>query len=243
MGMDVVIQPLEKLINALKEKRERVLQRYPTWQATDARVTVFAKYANTLSSAHLGLIFLHEQLSHRQWWMPPHFTAKTPLTDEDIKNKVVEFDRFLRVGCFQMQVSAIESSFRLYVRAIDPTACRNGHSEFEPLYRWLFKRLGLQHYEPLMQLLLSVRNTIHNDGVYFHRLGHNKTLVYKGTTYYFEVGKGINFATWPFHLYLGEELIQMLIEVVESKEVATLAAIYDPFTFAFPTLPVVNLLP
>jgi hypothetical protein len=113
MDMDVVvIRPLEKLINALKEERESVLQRHPTWKATDARVAVFAKYANTLSSAYLGLIFQHEQLSHRQWWMSPHFTAMKPLTDEDIKNKVVEFDRFLRVGCIQMQVSAIESSFR-----------------------------------------------------------------------------------------------------------------------------------
>ncbi len=239
----VVIKPFEKLINALKNERESVLQRHPTWKATDARVTVFAKYANTLSNVYLGLIFQHEQLSHRQWWMPPHFTAIAPLSDEDIKNKIVEFDRFLRVGCIQMQVSAIESSFRLYVRALDPTACKNGHSEFEPLYRWLFKRLDLQRYEPLMQLLLSVRNTIHNDGVYFHRLGHNKTLVYKGTTYSFEVGKGIDFATWPFHLYLAEEIIQMIIEVVESIAVASLAAINDPFTFAFPTPSVVDLLP
>ncbi len=81
-----------------------------------------------------------------------------------------------------------------------------------------------------MQLLLSVRNTIHNDGVYFHRLGHNKTLVYKGITYSFEVGKAIDFVTWPFHLYLAEELIHLIIEVVESKEVASLVAIDDPFT-------------
>lgn len=239
----IVIKPLEKLINALKKEHESTLQRHPTWEATDARVTVFAKYANTLSSAHLGLIFQHEQMSHRQWWRPPHFTAMKPLTDDDITNEIVEFDRFLRVGCIQMQVSAIESSFRLYVRALDPTACKNGHSEFEPLYRWLFRHLGPQQYEPLMQLLLSVRNTIHNDGVYFHRLGQNKTLVYKGTTYSFEVGKGINFATWPFLLYLAEELIRMIIEVVESKAVASLAAIDDPFAFSFPTPPTVNLHP
>ena len=72
-----------------------------------------------------------------------------------------------------------------------------------------------------------------------HRLGRNKTLVYKGTAYHFEVGKGIDFATWPFHLYLAEELVQMIIEVVESKEIASLVAINDPFT----TLPVVDLLP
>jgi len=89
MDIDVVvIQPLEKLINALKEERESVLQRHPTWKATDARVTVFAQYANTLSSVYLGLIFQHEQLSHRQWWMPPHFTAMKPLTDEDIKTRL-----------------------------------------------------------------------------------------------------------------------------------------------------------
>jgi len=230
MDMDVVlIQALEKLIQALKKEQESILQQHPTWKVTDARVTVFAKYANTLSSVYLGLIFQYEHLLHREWWVSSHFTGMQPLTDEDSANKVVEFDRFLRVGCVQMQVSVIESSFRLYVRAIDLTACRNGYGEFEPLYRWLFKRLGLERYEPLMQLLLSIRNTIHNDGVYFHRLGHNKTLVYKGTTYHFEVGKEINFFTWPFLLYLAEELIQMVDEVVESEVVAMLDAIDDPF--------------
>lgn len=236
MDIDVaVMKPLEQLIIALKNERERILQRHPTWKATDARVTIFTKYANTLSSVHLGLIFEHEHFSHRQWSMPPRFAEMTPMTGDDSINELVAFDRFLRVGCIQMQVSAIESSFRFYVRALDPTACKNGHSEFEPLYRWLFKRLDLQHYEPLMQLLLSVRNTIHNDGVYFHRLGHNKTLVYKGTTYSFEVGKGVNFVTWPFLLYLAEELIHMIIEVVESKTLATLVTIDDPFTFALLT--------
>jgi hypothetical protein len=240
MDMDtdvVVMKPLEKMITGLKKERERILQRHPTWKATDARVTIFTKYANTLSSVYLGLIFEREQLSHRQRWIPPRFNAKKPLTDKDGDDELVAFDRFLRVGCIQMQVSAIESSFRLYVRALDPTACKNGHSEFEPLYRWLLKRLDLQHYEPLMQLLLSVRNTIHNDGVYFHRLGHNKTLDYKGTTYAFEVGKEVNFVNWPFLLYLAKELIHMIFEVVESKALAALAAIDDPFTFALPTPP------
>ena len=236
MDIDVaVMKPLENLINALKNERERILQRHPRWKATDARVTIFSKYANTLSSVHLGLIFEHEHFSPRQWSMPPRFAAMTPLTGDDSTSELVAFDRFLRVGCIQMQVSAIESSFRLYVRGLDPTACKNGHSEFEPLYRWLFKRLDLHHYEPLMQLLLSVRNTIHNDGVYFHRLGHNKTLVYKGATYFFEVGKGVNFVTWPFLLYLAEELIHMISEVVEAKALATLAAIDDPFTFSLLT--------
>ncbi len=236
MDIDVaVMRPLEQLIITLKNEQERILQRHPTWKATDARVTIFTKYANTLSSVNLGLIFEHEHFSHRQSSMPPRFAAMTPLPGDDSNNELAAFDRFLRVGCIQMQVSAIESSFRLYVRALDPTACKNGHSEFEPLYRWLFKRLDLQHYDPLMQLLLNVRNTIHNDGVYFHRLGHNKTLVYRGTTYAFEVGKGVNFLTWPFLVYLAEELIHMIIEVVESKALATLAAIDDPFTFALLT--------
>lgn len=233
MDIDVaVMKPLEQLIIVLREEQVRITQKHPGWEATDARLTVFTKYANTLSSVHLGLIFEHEHFSHRQSWMPPRIAAMTPLTGDDSINELVAFDRFLRVGCIQMQVSAIESSFRLYVRALDPAACKSGHSEFEPLYRWLFKRLDLQHYEPLMQLLLSVRNTIHNDGVYFHRLGHNKTLDYKGTTYSFEVGKGVNFVTWPFLLYLAEELIHMIIEVVESKALAALSDIDDPFTFA-----------
>jgi hypothetical protein len=233
MDIDVaVMKPLEHLITELREERARIMQKHPRWKATDARVTVFTKYANTLSSVHLGLIFEHEHFSHRQRSKHPRLAALPSLNDDDSNNQLIAFDRFLLVGCIQMQVSAIESSFRFYVRALDQTACKNGHSEFEPLYRWLFKRLDLQHYEPLMQLLLSVRNTIHNDGVYFHRLGHNKTLVYKGTTYSFEVGKGVIFLTWPFLLYLAEELIHLIIEVVESKTLATPVAIDDPFTFA-----------
>ncbi len=119
MLMDVM-KPLEQLITTLTQERAGLMQRHPTWQARDARVTIFAKYANTLRSVYLGLLFQHEQLSHRQWWKQPHFTAMEPftedaMTDDAITNQIREFDRFLRVGCIQMLVSALESSLFLFL--------------------------------------------------------------------------------------------------------------------------------
>jgi len=57
------------------------------------------------------------------------------------------------------------------------------------------------------------------------------------------VGKRVSFATWSFLLYLAEELIHMIIKVVESKEIASLVTIVDPFALAFSNPPAVNLLP
>jgi hypothetical protein len=74
--------------------------------------------------------------------------------------------------------SSIESSLRLFLRALDPTACNGGMKEFNSIYDCLFNsKLATAPADgiELLNLLRLVRNTIHNNGVYFNPRGTDVT--------------------------------------------------------------------
>src|SRR5712692_4256524 len=223
--------------------RERMMQKHPTWvSATDARIGVFSRFVNVLESARFGLIFEEGYLKSRSWWRD-HVTSSVHMSDADISIYILEFDRSTRIGFLQGQFSAIETFFRLFIRAVDP-AFLTKTTEFANIYRSLFKRLGLQRrgFEELLDLLREIRNTVHNNGVYFpsNPNRQNIAIPYKGQTYHFDIGKGTTFGLWTFYFSLVPDITQMLVDVVEAPEVATLPQLDDTFTLSFPSTPIYN---
>lgn len=137
---------------------------------------------------------------------------------------------FVKMGFLQFVFSSIESSFRLFVKAIDSNACAGGTAEFKNIYAFLLTRFGLQKWEPLLDLLRGVRNTIHNNGVYFHRSGKNETVTYKGVNYSFVVGRAVDIIDWAFLISMMKDIDSMLQEVVNYSELIAVPAIIDPFS-------------
>jgi hypothetical protein len=114
------------------------------------------------------------------------------------------------------------------VRAIDPVACSGGTAEFASVYSWLLKRLGLQRHESLLKLLGSTRNTLHNNGAFFHRSGSDQIVVHKGINYEFFIGKYVEFVSWDFLLDRLAEVREFLEDVATAREVAVLPQIDEP---------------
>lgn len=224
--MDLISQ-IQQLRDSFANTKARILQKHTSWdKAKDARVTIFSKCINVLNSTQLGMVHIQFNLINKQWW---NSISKEHIQNADVQIYINEFDMFIKLGFLQFLFSSTESSFRLFVKAIDPTACSNGTDTFKNIYSYLFARLNLQKYEPLLNLLRCIRNTIHNNGVYFNRYGKNETVVYKGTTYTFENGKPIECATWQFLLNLVPGIEQMVVDVVESNEVSSIISIVDPY--------------
>jgi len=143
------------------------------------------------------------------------------------------FSQFYVIGFFHSLFSAIESAFWIYLREIDPVACNNGTAEYEAIYNSLFKKLKLQQrqdYIELLDLLRHIRNTIHNNGVYFHKSGLDKTLPYKGKKYNFEKGKAVEYhgGVLNFLLYLMPDILKMIEDVVYSSDIISRQKIIDP---------------
>lgn len=80
-----------------------------------------------------------------------------------------------------------------------------------------------------MDLLRCIRNTIHNNGVYFHRSGNNETITYKGVNYSFVIGLPVDFVNWEFLISMMKDINDMLCEVVTHSDVAKISSIIDPF--------------
>jgi hypothetical protein len=222
-----LISLIQQLRDSFVAAKDALIQKHGAWNKDkDVRFTLFAKCVNVLNSTQLGMVHIQFNLTQKQWWTS---ISKKPIPDADIQIYLNEFDMFIKLGFLQFLFASIESSLRLIVKAIDPMACSGGTAEFKSIYSFLLTRLKLQKYEPLLDLLRCIRNTIHNNGVYFHRSGNNETVVYNGVNYAFEIGKAVNFVNWQFLLDLIPELQQMIIDIVETNEVSSIAAIVDPF--------------
>lgn len=197
----------------------------------DARITAFAKLINVLNSVQLAFTFASKHLLHKPWW---DTIARAPIPDNDKHLYANEFANFIKVGFVHAVFSSIESSLRLFLRALDSAACNGGMAEFKSIYDCLFNsklasapRDGGQ----LLDLLRLVRNTIHNNGVYFSPRGGNSTLTWQGDTFEFKQGVAVDFVTWEFLFRVSDSLRALLREIVEDDNLRGITVeIDDPFS-------------
>lgn len=230
---------IHRLIEQLQPVRDRFVDDKATVMSIyasvdpkhDARITAYSKAINILNSVQLGFTFISKHLLQNQWWQA---VARTPIPGPDKQIYANEFANFIKIAYVQGIFLAIESSLRIFLRAIDPAACNGGMAEFKSIYECLFKSKlsaiptdGIE----LLDLLRLVRNTIHNNGVYFHPSGNDASITWSAETFEFKQGAPVDFVTWEFLIRVSEALRQLLREVVEDTNLKGISAeINDPFS-------------
>ncbi len=196
----------------------------------DARLTIYSKLINSCNSLQLALTLMSSNLMNLDWWKA---ISKTPITEPDVEIYVTEFESFSKIGFIQSVFSAIESSLRIYLRALDPAACLNGTAEFKSIYECLFRRhLNAEPADgiALLDLLRNVRNTIHNNGVFFNKTATNQLVTWQGQQWFFEYGKPIEFVTWDFLLEVLTAIERMVSEIVNDRKFTSIhTEILDPY--------------
>lgn len=230
---------IHRLIEQFQPVRDRFVDDKATVMAIyasvdpkhDARITAYSKAINILNSVQLGFTFISKHLLQNQWWQA---VARTPISGPDKQIYANEFANFLKIAYVQGIFLAIESSLRIFLRAIDPSACNSGMAEFKSIYECLFKSKlsaiptdGIE----LLDLLRLIRNTIHNNGVYFHPSGNDVSITWSEETFEFKQGVPVDFVTWEFLIRVSEALRQLLREVVEDTNLKGISVeINDPFS-------------
>ena len=174
-------------------------------------------------------MFLDQHLL--DWWTETGL-GRSPGFDYEVS--VTEFSQFVKVGYVQSIFSNVESSLRTFLRGVDPVACSGGTAEFQSVYRALLQtKLGAPdpHHLELLDLWRTLRNTVHNNGVYFHRSGGSSTVGYKGVTYDFTHGRAVEFAKWPVLVSLTGDLVDLLIFITGSSVLANVSPpLTDPYS-------------
>lgn len=221
------IESIQIIRDSFSNNKDKIIAQFPSWNPIkDARITIFSKCINVCISTQLSFTFMYFHLTKVDWWKQ---IAKSEIPQKDAIIYANEFNMFTKIGFIQFTFSSIESAFRLYVKSLNPTACNNGTAEFKSIYSWLLKRANLQAHENLLDLLRLIRNTIHNNGVYFHKSGSNESVTFKGKNYNFNVGSPVDFVTWDFIFEIMTNIEDLIIEVVKSNVINVINQIDDPF--------------
>lgn len=226
-----VVQGIENLRDHADTQKQTLMSRFPSWdQIHDARLTTFSKLINVSNSTQLALTFAGQHLVDPIWWQ---HTAKEAIHHNDMTIYVNEFLNFAKIGFVQFTFSSVESGLRILLRAIDPSACSRGTAEFKSVYECLFRsKLASSPTgaAELLDLLRFIRNTVHNNGVFYNKASDDEYVVYRAKSYDFFYGKAVDFVTWEFIIRVLHDLVDLLVAVVNDPSVSGIAGtIQDPF--------------
>ncbi len=216
------IGPFIEHVSHLSFDLKETLKTNYNWNCNDARYTIYNKIINVLNTANFGYVFLCKYLSNKEWWLE---NEKLGVEVETMRNTCQEFEMSIRISLIQNITYAIESSFRTFSRSIQPGACNNGMAEFKSIYASLFKKTSLQKHEELFDLFRNIRNTMHNNGLFYPLNGKNQTIKFQNREFIFEVGKHCNFVDTELIVQLSANLIVAIKDLVESKEFTDLKLI------------------
>jgi hypothetical protein len=214
MSTRLVGPQLQESQHAFVDARTALSEKFG-WAENDARITVLNKCSSVLSSVMLGYALIDKYLSNENWW-GTHSTL--PIDRQQIERTGNEFEMMLRIALIHNMLYAVESSFRIYVRALDPNACAQGTAEFKNVYEWLLKRTGLQTSSALLDLWRNIRNTLHNNGLFIPTSRKDATVTYKGHIYQFRLGKPNDFVDTAFIVRLLPDMRELLVAVLTSDE-------------------------
>lgn len=237
LGMDggTIMQRLQMLKEQAINEQQQLTAANPGWSPQkDARLLSLGKFINVCERTQFGLHILAKMLDDD--WYQSNMKNETQ-QDPDYKlGLTVEFEKYLKYGFGMSLFTLIESSFRIFLRAIDPTACRGATTTFDSIYSSLLgsKRLNFpatdrQAAEELLDFVRLIRNLIHNDGVYFDEGGKDKAITYRGVQYRFYNGKPVDFVYWDLLLNLADDIQRLLFKVISCPKIASQVQVMDPF--------------
>lgn len=221
-----VLQALAENERTLIAVKSDLRTRNPTWaEGVDARLTVFAKCVNVTQPTFLALAHIHHHLVSPSWWME-RLQIDLSKRGDELQIYLLNYSEFVKAAYLHQSFSATESALRVFLRALDAAACDGGTAEFKSIYDALLNKVlpGDADSQALLDLLRLTRNTVHNQGVFFHRRLRKVELLYRGRKYEFRHGERVTFATWPLVVSLMRDLGELLTRVVTSPTISSIAA-------------------
>jgi hypothetical protein len=201
----------------------------------DARLTAFAHLGGLIDSTNLAFTFMNKQLLplDNPWWEE---TYKPPFQPFDSYQRSVNINRFnnafVKSGFLIKLFSEIESTFRILLRRLDPSACNAGTGSFYFVHEALKSQLTSfpSDSDDLIKVLRLSRNTVHNNGVYFNKSGNDDQVMHKGTTYCFRNGKPIDFVNWEWLIERLDDVRKLFASVISDANIIEITdLIADPF--------------
>lgn len=223
----------EQLIEGLCGQMQRLaharagLAQTNSWDVHDIRLSVFTKIENAVGCTTLGIESMTEFFGVHRSCRDGSFHA--PISPD----VMTELAGFYKLGFMQFVFATVESSLRTLLRALNPTAAKNGTAELKSIYERLIRtELDLpdgQGWIDMLDLFRFLRNTLHNNGVNFHKSIADITITYRGRAYQFMHGQQVDFVYWDLCLSFSDDAINLVITILAHPRVVALPFTQDPF--------------
>jgi len=225
-----LLDHIKSLLSHATKIRNELFLRFQSNGLQDPRINVAGHLLDVASAAFLNLVHAKDNLRHAEWWDKHGFGAavKSGIVPGLLRNYMV-----LNTGSLMFfSFSLFESGIRRIVRAIDPSACYGGASEFKNIYEWLFARLRRHGWNRVtgdpatfLDLYRTFRNTLHNNGVFYPPSGRDQEVTWLGKTYRFQYAAIPDFYGWEFNIMLLRELMSLNYSIMSYELIAKLPAI------------------
>jgi hypothetical protein len=221
----LIISVGDKAKDNIRDLRKQHIDWHPD---TDIRISGFCKLSNVHGATALGIKYYANYLIDPKWWAD----NSSGYSGEDINRMNRSFTDMQKFGFIQAGFSTMESTLRELLRSVDPIACNRSTDAFKNVYECLI-RTKLTDIDKtscdLLDLMKCIRNTNHNNGVYFSKR-NNESISYAGTKYDFVHGKKVDFITWDLICNLHEDARNLLKKIVDHPLISSLpGTIVDPY--------------
>lgn len=217
---------IEAIRKAAENELQAIKRDYPHWPQDDARRCAVMRLASILFFPVVSLYTMRIHMADPAWWEQYAQGFGNDLADHGR----TAFNRGVKSMLILDLVGNTEHSFRLILNQLDPS---NRTSNLVTICHSLFRirNPNLQsipaNWEPTINLLRLMRNTIHNSWAHFPDNGKNATVTFKGNKYEFIVGKPLDFVSWDLIGDLSESLFQIVVAVVRDANVVRFLPIKD----------------
>lgn len=217
---------IETIRKAAEDELRAIERDFPHWSKDDARRCAIMRLGSILFVPVVSLYTMRIHMCDPAWWEQYAPGAGGMLADVGR----TAFDRWVKGKLFLDLVGNLEHSFRLILNQLDPA---NKALKFATICQSLFRAANPHlsnvpaDWEPTAKLLRLIRNTIHTSWAYFPDNGKDETVIFKGATYRFVIGRPLDFISWDLLGEISESVLRIVIEVVRDVNVVRLPPIND----------------
>ena len=195
----------------------------------DARVTFFKHIVNVIDSSIIFLTTAHRYFGDESWWIETQ-------SKYNLSKRPIYFDRefdycdqMISMSYFFFLFSAFEHSIRRITEVFSPELY-NSQSSFSPLLKGLIKKLNLNNEDNFVDLITSIRNSIHNNGLYIPRNSTiSRKIVWKNIAFHFDKNKQFTKEElWLHWINITKETINLFNKIINSNEIKKISYYNDP---------------
>jgi hypothetical protein len=207
--LDQHIKTWEDLMDKYFTHRHDALVANPKMLRDDTRLELYSKAGGALVNGMLSFKMIKTCLfgeAGKTWWELNATGMKTMLQRQHQTNEYVTHQKF---GIFIQFFSVYESLIRDLLRKCLPGRCNDGQAAFASVYTCLLTELNLMKHKPLLDFARTLRNLVHNNGVYLNDKKNNETFPFDGKNYHFEHGKVVEFAYASLFFRIYEEVLAL----------------------------------